>query len=356
MQKGFEDSMRIVHIIWALNVGGAESMLVDIVNEQSKAHAVHLIIVNQTESSLLLEQISRKVTIYRVERRPGSRSIFKLFFANLFLWRLKPDVVHCHNHDLVKFYLLGRWFRVKFFLTIHGMGISKENFSKYGKLIAISNSVKKDVQVRSNLLPETVFNGIPMELKKKNKYSDRSQFSIVQIGRLDYHKGQDILLNAVEYLVHSENMKDISVSFIGEGPSKANLERLAKNLNIINFCIFHGVKSRKWIYEHLCEYDLLVQPSRYEGFGLTIAEAIAAKVPVLVSNLEGPMEIIDNGTYGYIFPSENSSDLARRIIQIRKEYGSERFLEKIKKGYHHVRNSYDIKQTAEKYLQQYEKH
>lgn len=60
----------------------------------------------------------------------------------------------------------------------------------------------------------------------------------------------------------------------------------------MNACI---KKNQEWIYHNLCNFDLFIQPSRFEGFGLTVAEAIAAKVTVLVSNIQGPMEIIDDG-------------------------------------------------------------
>lgn len=69
-------------------------------------------------------------------------------------------------------------------------------------------------------------------------------------------------------------------------------------MHLEDHVIFEGLKEQAWIYENLCRYDLFIQPSRYEGFGLTVAEAISAKVPVLVSNIEGPLEIIDGGRLG----------------------------------------------------------
>ena len=63
-------------------------------------------------------------------------------------------------------------------------------------------------------------------------------------------------------------------------------------------------------------YDLLVQPSRYEGFGLTVVEGMAAGVPVLVSDIEGPMEVIDKGRHGFAFRSEDFHDCGDRMMEI----------------------------------------
>jgi len=346
--------MKIVHIIWAMSIGGTESMLVDIINEQSKIEEVHLIIVNRIEAKALTKNISKKVIVHRINRMPGSRNILDAIFSNIKLRLICPDIVHCHNHELVKYFPFVRHVKTKLFLTIHTTGITILNLYNYHKLFAISDSIKKDVLVRSKLLPVTVHNGVRTDkIKKKEGYSF-SIFKMVQVGRLfQQQKGQDIVLQAINYLVYSKNISNISVDFIGDGPSKEPLLSLAKKLNVLDFCNFVGLKEREWIYEHLCDYDLLLQPSRQEGFGLTVAEALAAKIPVLISNLEGPMEIIDNGKFGYYFTSENSKELANKIFEIQINYTSKQIKEKIEKGYAKVVQSYDIKQTALTYLKYY---
>ena len=346
--------MKIIHLIWSFNVGGAESMLVDILNEQSKTEEVHLMIVNQLESSALVDTISKDVQIHRISRKPGSRNILNLLHCNIKILKLHPNVIHCHNHDLVQFIRLARQATQKLFLTIHDTGISTHNFSKYNRLFAISKAVQKDVYDRAGLVPVIVCNGIKTDLIKKKIDYAFENFRVVQVGRLNHeHKGQDIVLHALAHLVHYRNIKNVSIDYIGIGNSEAYLRDFAKKLKITDHCNFIGLKQREWIYDHLCEYDLLVQPSRHEGFGLTVVEAMAAKVPVLVSGIEGPMEIIDNGKYGYSFISENSRDLAQKILSIQEEYRSSAFYNKITNGYDHIIQLYDIKQTASNYHKQY---
>ena len=101
----------------------------------------------------------------------------------------------------------------------------------------------------------------------------------------------------------------------------------------------------------MCNYDLFIQPSRYEGFGLTVAEAIAAKVPVLVSNIEGPREIIDGGRLGLNFQNESAADCAVKLKSF-IEYG--RNDAQVVEAYQYVCEHYDVSITARKYIDVYQ--
>ena len=87
----------------------------------------------------------------------------------------------------------------------------------------------------------------------------------------------------------------MSVAFIGEGDSRTFLEKMSADLNVADRVDFLGLKDRDYIYQHLCDYDLMCHPSRFEGFGLTVAEGMVAKLPVLVATGDGPYEIIGQG-------------------------------------------------------------
>lgn len=178
-------------------------------------------------------------------------------------------------------------------------------------------------------------------------------FRIVQIGRLTRLKGQDILLRAVALCRDRFGLKDISLEFIGDGEDRGELEELAAELNLQENVRFLGWKSREYLYRHLKDYDLLVQPSRREGFGLTVAEAMTAKVPVLTSNLEGPLEITDRGLCGWFFESENPEACAKEIMHIHNDYGGKRFLSKVVLAYQRAVNNYDINVMVRKLEQQY---
>ena len=98
----------------------------------------------------------------------------------------------------------------------------------------------------------------------------------------------------------------------------------------------------------------MVQPSRYEGFGLTVVEGMVAGIPVLVTNVEGPMEIINHGEFGYFFESGNAASCAGNIFKIINEYYTTSFFNKLRRARIHAIDNYDIQNTVNRYLQEYE--
>jgi glycosyltransferase involved in cell wall biosynthesis len=142
------------------------------------------------------------------------------------------------------------------------------------------------------------------------------------------------------------------MSFIGDGPSEAFLKEMVCRKGIDKKVIFLGARDRAYVYKTLKDYDLLIQPSFYEGFGLTITEAIAAKVPVLVSDIEGPMEIIEKGKFGYFFEKGNGAAAAGQIVKIMNMSEAEKN-DLINSAYEHVVAKFDIKNTATRYLTEY---
>ena len=93
-----------------------------------------------------------------------------------------------------------------------------------------------------------------------------------------------------------------------------------------------------------------MQPSLSEGFGLTAAEALAAKIPVLVSDQEALKEVIDDGKCGYIFKTGDYVDLSNKLKSIMSQKPNDKMLED---GRKRVDNFFDVKKTAEKYLDNY---
>lgn len=340
--------MRIAHVVWGMKTGGVETMLVNIINEQVKTERVRLFIVNDFIDDFVVEKISHKCTIVRINRKPKHKDRLKILKLNLLLVWFWPDIVHIHSRKISK--AIARPWRIV--RTIHGLSNITDEYPRMKALYAISNSVA-NYAIKQGFHSTIIPNGIKVaDMKTREKNRQGQIVHIVQVSRLYTKvKGQDILLNALNILIN-QNISNFKLHLIGSGPSEQELKKKTTELGMNDYVCFEGVRPQEYIYQHLCEYDLFVQPSRQEGFGLTVAEAMAAKLPVLVSNIQGPMEVIGYGKYGMTFKSGNAEDLADKLKSI-LEGGYDYSL--IEEAYQHVCKEYNVETTSQRYLQEYQK-
>lgn len=341
--------MKILHICWSLDNGGAENMLVDIINYQVKHEDVSLFIVNDRIDYSIFNRLDKRCHVKRMGRKEGDKNPFSLLNIYSYLLFHHFDIVHLHNSDMIKYL----WLKRNYVRTVHNTNISIQNYRWHKGIIAISESVKEDLESRGIHRSVVIDNGINFSLIKPNMRKKKNEvFRMIQVSRIYFgQKGQDILVEAVKKVL-SHGITNIHLDFIGTGQDIDRLKQMIKDNRLEEYISLLGNKPREYIYEHLCDYDLFVQPSRFEGFGLTVAEAMGAKIPVLVSENEGPLAIIENGKYGFTFKNMSVDDCAWQIEKIMKEYPSKDFLESV---YRHVHTLYNVDNTAQGYLDFYQK-
>ena len=148
-----------------------------------------------------------------------------------------------------------------------------------------------------------IYNMLPVEeiLQKAEEKPDaeyaRAKFHIVLVGRfLNRVKGQRRLMRAVDRL--RKNGADISLLLIGTGSEEEHLKGLIRDHHASGYMTVIGGHSNP--YPFIRDADLLVCASYYEGYNLTVAEALILGVPVLSTDCSGPNEILDYGKYGMI--------------------------------------------------------
>ena len=346
--------MKIVHIIYSFNTGGAETMLIDILNEQAKTEDVTLIIINDSKSESLINEIDKKIKIKYLKRKESSKSFIPFIKLNLLLWRLTPNAVHIHNESICAV-VLPRISR-SLFLTVHALQVSMKHAKRAKCLFAISDAVKDDILNRGDFNVKVIPNGINLDKISKKENTELGvdkKTRIIQVARLvSDKKGQDILIDAISIL-QEKGYNNVYVDFIGTGPSEEALRKQAEEKQVADKINFLGLRDRKYIYEHLKDYDLMCHPARYEGFGLTVAEGMAAMLPVLVSNEGGPYEIIGKGEYGYSFKMEDAKDCADKIEHILSNNSEAQ--KKTLTGYEHVKKNYSVVRMVKEYIEAYKK-
>ena len=218
--------MNIVHLICSFTTGGAELMLIDMINEQAaQGHAVKLIVINNFVDDKLVRQLDKRVIYVCVGRKPGSRNIFPLIYLNLLLCCRHIDVIHCHDSVIAG--MLFPCFKEKMYLTVHTVGVQSKYFNRYKSIIAISNSVKEDIQSRTSICPVLINNGVVVSKieQKRNNGEPMLPLKVIIIGRLEHLiKGQHIVIEALHRM--GNRATDFRVDMVGDGSSKVYLQSL----------------------------------------------------------------------------------------------------------------------------------
>lgn len=341
--------MRIAHILWSLGTGGTENMVVDIASIQAESNDVAIFIINDWIEPYMLEKLNPKCKVFFAKRKPSSKNPIPLLKLNLGLKQFNPDVIHTHSNRAINCIKVCR--NVPIVRTSHGLGNPCAEFSKYKGLIAISQAVHDDMNTsgyKSFVIP----NGIRVSSinhKRSQCYND-NKLHFVMVSRLFKDvKGQDTVIEAVSKLKKS-GISNFVLHLVGDGDDKHVLMQMTKQQRVDDLVIFEGRWDQQSIYKNLCEFDLFIQASRFEGFGLTIAEAMVAKVPVLVSDIAAPMEVIDNGRLGMHFHVGNSDDCANKINLYIEKGRNEK---QVEDAFQYVVDNYDVSLTAKKYIEVY---
>src|SRR5437899_415320 len=156
----------------------------------------------------------------------------------------------------------------------------------------------------------------PFELPRQRARLDASRsngHTVVAMGRLVYQKGFDLLLDAFSTIAAKH--PDWSLTVLGEGPLREELEARTAALGLSQRVRWPGYLNDP--VPLLGAADMFVFSSRFEGFGLALAEAMACGLPVVSFDCpEGPGEIIRNGVDGVLVPAEDTGALAAALDRL----------------------------------------
>lgn len=338
--------MKILHIVWGMENGGIENMLADIINVQIKTEEVILLVVNDMLDDAILSRIDSRCKFIFLKRKVGTRNPWPIFKLNAIVLFGGYNIVHLHQHFMDNLFVKANYVR-----TVHNTNQAVHDYRWHKGIIAISESVKHELDKIGYKNSVIINNGINFNLIKRASAKRQGKtFKLVQVSRILFRqKGQDVLLKALNLIINS-GIKDIHLDYIGDGPDMGRLKRLIEEEGLCEYVSLLGNRSRKYIYENMQSYDLFIQPSRFEGFGLTVVEAMAAAIPILVSRNDGPLQIINNGEFGDSFENGNYEDAAEKIVRIMKNYPSKNDL---CRAYVHAKSLYSVERTALEYLNFY---
>jgi glycosyltransferase involved in cell wall biosynthesis len=126
-----------------------------------------------------------------------------------------------------------------------------------------------------------------------------SQYELLFLGQLVHRKGVDLLLRALSGLKHSS----WRLTLVGDGSEKSALVSLAASLGIADRTAFLPAMRYASALSYLACADMLVLPSRYDGWGAVVNEALMAGVPVVCSDRSGARDLVGMEQRGEVFPA-----------------------------------------------------
>lgn len=136
---------------------------------------------------------------------------------------------------------------------------------------------------------------------------------LVLWGRMEEQKGISELLHALKEVV--ERVPEVQLHLIGEGNMTGSYRQEASDLGVRDRVTFHGWMDVSAIQQFISKCAVGVFPSRIESFGLSMAEAMGAGLPIIASRVGALPEFIEDGVTGALVPPANVSALARAIIE-----------------------------------------
>jgi glycosyltransferase involved in cell wall biosynthesis len=329
--------MKILYIISTLGYGGAEKLLLDSANKLVESNEVTVIYFKNSD---LVKYFSENVNIIQI---PVNGRIIKAIKREI--EKISPLIIHTHLTQANLYGLIAtrKYNNIKTFVTIHNSKykhnildkgyyllyrILLNGISRKTEVIAISKSVKRTIEdqykIKSNRI-HLLYNSVSIKQPSLTKAQLRSNFGvnnekfvILFIGRLSKQKAVHLLIEAIN-LLNDKLKAELLVFIVGEGKLKSQLRNQVQKNNLEEIIKFEGVQSDVWKYYKMS--DLFVLPSIFEGFGIVLIEAMGMGIPVISTNIDGPVEIIDNEKTGLLFKKRDVNDLSKKIALIYQNKG-----------------------------------
>lgn len=358
--------MKILQLINCLSTAGAEKLLIEtipIYNE--KGVQVDLLLLNGKKHPFLEELESQNIcNVYSL----GNGSLYNpKFIFSIIPFLKKYNIVHVHLFPSLYWVAISKiiaFSKVNLIYTEHATTnrrmqnpllrlFDKYIYSKYKKIVCISNEVEKSIKNHLNFTESKfilINNGIKItKITNETPYlkSDlglqinEDDILLIQVSRFQPPKDQNTLIRSLIYLPNN-----VHILLIGDGVLKCECEKLAYDLGFSKRVHFLGI--RLDVPKLLKTADIVVLSTHYEGLSLASIEGLASGKPFVASDVPGLSEIVTGA--GVLFQSQNEKALA---VEINRLIDDNDYKDKIVKQCVNRAKEYDIEIMVEKHLNLY---
>ena len=340
--------MRIIEVVPRFRpaIGGMEEHVYQISLELAKrGHEVTVITSSDVDSEdrPLQTEIMQGIRVYR------SPLIVPRLFRELWLVSnmanvfrgVKGDVVHTHGYrcmSSLQATCLASKKGIPVVLTPHGIYPSRSLANAFLKsafdctfghaLVTCSKKIvalsEHNVQLllRIGAMPDKIAvvpNGVCVDEYadlKKSKVKQEPGFAnpmLLSVGRIDWNKQLDKVIDAMPLILRSFP----SAKFVIVGPDYAKfsgrLSQLANKTGVDHALVMTGKVTAERLRELYSAADIFLLPSSYEGFGLSMIDAMISRVPVIASSVGGPGDILDHGVHAWLMDTVTPEKIAESV-------------------------------------------
>lgn len=332
----------VTFVLTSLSLGGAEGQFARLaVQLRRRGYRIRMICLQQSTPTVeWLRAHDVPVEVCDAARGPVVRRAGVLLGVTARLvwrwWHDPPDIVH---GVLVHGYLLAgiaaRLARVPLFVSSRrSLSLFKakrpmlkllERFVNRHTALVIANSeaVRRDAMHTEALpagLVEVIYNGImPREFEDDCRERIRRELHATQdarvaicVANLIHYKGHDVLVEAWREVARL--IPDAVLWLVGDGPERDEIRRMVTRSGLEASVFLLG--SRADVPHLLRGSDLLVHPSRQEGFCNALLEGMAAAVPVVATDAGGNREAVEDGVTGVLVPVDDPHLLAAAVVRL----------------------------------------
>ncbi|NFH70314.1 glycosyltransferase family 4 protein [Clostridium botulinum] len=231
--------------------------------------------------------------------------------------------------------------------------VEKVLAKKCDKIIAISDQEKRSA-IEKNICNkekiEVIFNGIDIEEYKNNivdKHDIRKKMNIPSdsivigmVGRISKQKSPDTFIKAAAKI--KQKIPNAFFVIVGDGDERKEIEKLILELVLKDSVLITG-----WVkntYRYIQAFDIAMLLSRWEGFGLAIAEYMICGVPVIATNVDAIPNLITNNNNGILVEKDNIEQIVNSTLKLLKNKTFQNNL--IENSKIKVRENFDVKRVA----------
>jgi len=334
--------IKVMHVILDMGPGGAERVVLSYMKKMDrKVFEPILCVLYRAWDTEMNEAIALGIPCFHLNKKQGwdTRMLLKLIDV---IRKEQIDILHLHNFSAIIYGTLAALLstRPKIIRTEHNVIVTGKSIKRralrflknllgvfHRKIIAVSDEVKQS-QTQSDILFKkkyiTIYNGIETgpheQVFDHSRYLDEFGFSkediiFGKIASMYPQKAHEILFEAIKKV--TAEISGARFLIVGDGPRSDELKQMVHKMGLDRYVIFTGIRSD--VKGLLAFIDVFVLSSNWEGFPITILEAMGSGTPVVVTDVGGNREAVVNKETGYLVEHGNPEKLAIALIKIGKD-------------------------------------